>query len=171
MMISYTSFLIRLSNFLIRGFEYRRRPSTKSTQNLKKKLKSDLNLNFDIFMIFKMAFWGLFVWPLRVEGQRSNIFFTEDDHYGARDAKDFWPLALMGQMDQDHNANLKMENLSWDLFEVSSKVDDSVCSLWVCVMFLVVYLQEDRSRKLTSQEIWYVKFIIFSAHDMKAFHD
>ncbi len=85
--------------------------------------------------------------------------------------KNFWPLTLMGQMDQDHNANLKMENLSWDLFEVSSKVDDSVCSLWVCVMFLVVYLQKDRSRKLTSQEIWYVKFIIFSAHDMKAFHD
>ena len=25
----------------------------------------------------------------------------------------------MGQMDQAHNANLKMENLSWDLFYVA----------------------------------------------------
>ena len=29
---------------------------------------------------------------------------------------DLWPLTLMGQIHQAQNANLKMANLSWDLF-------------------------------------------------------
>ncbi len=62
----------------------------------------------------------------------------------------------MGQMDQAHNANLKMENYSWDLFQYNT-----------CMQVILWCIQETQDRVLTRLLAGVDIMMLYWAHSLK----
>ncbi len=98
----------------------------------------DLNLNLP----FSNWHFGLGLFdPVQGAGPRFFLYVRGHGRQGPGKKFDFWPLTLMGQINQAQSATLKMANLSWDLFY--SKCSNTLfwkIAYWITMDYII---QED----------------------------